>query len=199
MFYKSSDRLVEKLLVLPESGMGYQIVNTKTPTINKRYVFLNGIFGFDIGVSANFRYKEATTIDLDIDISNLVLSGSVGAIDSAVENASGSDTQKFVRLSAFENDFRVDRETGRLLPGSFTTDFEDFMTMTFPINDYDPLDYYSLPNSLPIKWLFYFRSIHGDTFQRGIVQPAFGKNGGGKEYFFEHGTSKNSLISAASF
>jgi hypothetical protein len=199
MIYKCSDRLEEKLLSLPESGMGYQIIKTKSYSVFKQYIFLNGVVGYDYPVPSDFMYSKAKSIDLDPDISNLVLDKTTGAVDSTIETANGSDIQKFVRLYAFENDFRVDRESGRLLPGSFTFDLNDFMTFTFPLNNYDPLDYYSLPNPFTIKWLFYFKSISGDTFQRGTVQPSFGKKGGGKEYFFSNGTFKNSLISVNVF
>lgn len=199
MLYKTSDRLAEKLFSMPESGMAYQVIETKSYSGPKQYIFFNGIIGSDFGDLASFSTYQTKTIDLDIDISNLVLNRSIGAIDSPPDITNGSDIQKFVRISAFENDFRVDQESGRLLPGSFTTDLEDFLTMTFPFNNYDPIAYYSLPNPLPIKWLFYFKSIAGDTFQRGTVQPAFGKQGGGREYFFKNGTSEKSLISVNPF
>ncbi|MBN7817650.1 hypothetical protein [Algoriphagus pacificus] len=199
MLYKTSDRLAEKLLTLPESGMGYQIIKTKSFTGSKQYIFFNGIVGSDFGYPGSFSNYELKAIDFDIDISNLVIDKTRGAIDSSFETTNGSEIQKFVRLSAFENDFRVDTESGRLLPGSFTTDLEDFLTMTIPFNNFDPIAYYSLPNPLPIKWLFYFKSIAGDTFQRGTVQPAFGQNGGGREYYFKNGTSEKSLISVNPF
>jgi len=96
-------------------------------------------------------------------------------------------------MTAFKNDFRVDRIHGRLLPGSFCTDLPDFLTLK--INGYLPTHYYSLPNDYKVSWMFYFRSILRDTFKKGIVQPAFEKQGGGVEYFFENGTSNGSLIS----
>lgn len=48
-----------------------------------------------------------------------------GAIDNPVENANGEET--FVRLSAFDNDRRIDKTNKRLLPGSFTTMEDDFL------------------------------------------------------------------------
>ena len=33
-----------------------------------------------------------------------------------------------------------------------------------------------------------------DSLQRGIVQPAFGHEGGGIEAYFEYGTSKETLL-----
>lgn len=193
MIYKSSDRLVERLLSLPETGMGFQIIQTKTSSGIKKYAFFNSLFGYDLDDFRPYLSKEARWIDFDIDLSNLIHNPKLGAVDGKIDSASGSDIQKFIRLSAFENDLRIDRELGRLLPGSFSTDLEDFLTMD--INHFHPNQYYSLPNDMSICWMFYFRSISGDSFQKGTVQPAFGKQGGGREYFFENGTSKGSLIS----
>ena len=40
-----------------------------------------------------------------------------------------------------------------------------------------------------IKWEFYIQPLKTDTLQRGIVQPANEKQGGGEEAYFANGTS----------
>lgn len=58
----------------------------------------------------------------------------------------------------------------------------------------DPIDRYALPNDEIIKWAFYIQPKKDDILQRGIVQPAFGHDGGGLEVFFEYGTSEKSYF-----
>jgi hypothetical protein len=112
-------------------------------------------------------------------------SGGKGATDSPKENASGNEN--FVRLSAFENDRRIDIINKRLKPGTFTTTEVDYRQCLS--KDDDPVDRYALPNNDKIEWAFYIRPKSNDQLQRGIVQPAFGHTGGGIEAFFENGTS----------
>lgn len=197
MSYKSSDRLIERLLALPETGMGFQVIQTKSSKGVKKYLFINSIVGYEVEDNRPLLYKEAKSLDIEIDLSNLVVNASHGALEGRKQETSGSEIEKFVRLSAFENDFRVDRNNGRLLPGSFCTDLEDLLTLK--VNRYIPNNYYCLPNEYQVGWMFYIKSIHGDSYQKGIVQPAFGKQGGGVEYFFENGTSNDTLISVSPF
>lgn len=116
--------------------------------------------------------------------------GGKGATDNPKENASGSEN--FVRLSAFEDDRRIDTVNMKLKPGSFTTtekDYRDCLTQKD-----DPVDRYALPNDDKIEWVFYIRPKSHDQLQRGIVQPAFGHAGGGIEAYFENGTSNHTYF-----
>ena len=74
-------------------------------------------------------------------------------------------------------------------PGTFTTTFEDYGDC-ITTND-DPIDRYALPNDEKIKWSFFIQPKNIDILQKGIVQPAFGHQGGGIEAYFEKGTSEN--------
>lgn len=116
--------------------------------------------------------------------------GGKGATDSPIENASG--IENFVRLSAFEDDRRIDNVNKKLLPGSFATtekDYRDCLT-----EKDDPVDRYALPNDDKIEWAFYIRAKSHDKLQRGIVQPAFKHAGGGIEAYFEKGTSNHTYF-----
>jgi hypothetical protein len=53
----------------------------------------------------------------------------------------------------------------------------------------DPVERYALPNEDEIKFVFYICQLKTDTVQRGIVQPANDKRGGGEEAYFSNGTS----------
>ena len=100
-------------------------------------------------------------------------SGGKGAIDNPKERANGEEI--FIRLSAFEDDRRVDFVNKKLKPGSFATTRNDYIVCV-STND-DPVDRYALPNDDRIKWAFIVKPKINDTLQRGIVQPAFGHDG----------------------
>lgn len=117
-------------------------------------------------------------------------SGGNSATDNPKEFANGSDV--YVRISAYEDDRRIDFEKKKLKSGSFTTTLDDYTTCV-DTND-DPIDRYALPNEESIKWSFYIRPKSTDTLQKGIVQPAFNKEGGGIEAYFENGTSAGTYL-----
>lgn len=112
-------------------------------------------------------------------------SGGTGASDNPKEYASGQEI--FVRVSAYEDDKRIDLINKRLVDGTYTTTLYDYLECVKTYDD--PVDRYALPNDEKIKWAFYILPKYNDVLQRGIVQPAFGHEGGGIEAFFEKGTS----------
>ncbi len=116
--------------------------------------------------------------------------GGKGATDSPKEYANGIDN--FVRISAYEDDKRIDFEKMKLKAGSFTTTFSDYNDCV-STND-DPIDRYALPNDEKIKWSFYIKPKTIDILQKGIVQPAFNHAGGGIEAYFENGTSAGTYL-----
>ncbi len=116
-------------------------------------------------------------------------SGGKGAKDNPIEYSKGDET--FVRVSAYENDKRIDFSRKRLIDGSYTTSMIDYYDCI--ITEDNPIDRYALPNDEKIKWAFYIKPTSIDRLQRGIVQPAFGHEGGGVEVFFENGTSDNTF------
>jgi len=117
-------------------------------------------------------------------------SGGNGAVESPKEYANGKEI--FVRVSAYENDRRIDFIKKCLLEGTFTTTHQDYLNCVMYHDD--PVDRYALPNDEIIKWAFYILPKTNDMLQRGIVQPAFGHQGGGIEAFFEKGTHDNTYF-----
>lgn len=100
--------------------------------------------------------------------------------------------EMLVRVSAFKNDIRVDEKLKLLKPGSYATTYFDYFTC---VNcNLDPVDRYALPNNLKTEWAFYIQPSRKDFYKEGVVMPNFGRKGGGKEVYFEKGTSINSLI-----
>lgn len=122
-------------------------------------------------------------------------SGGKGASENDPIYANGEDI--FVRLSAYENDRRVDFENKRLKSGTYTTTEEDYLTCKH-YND-DPVDRYALPNNEKIKWAFHVLPKSIDQYRPGIVQPANGHDGGGIEALFDDGTSNNTLLKKAAY
>jgi hypothetical protein len=224
MIYKAYLSDITKLLSLPETGMGYQVIEAKLfleDTI-RQYVVYNCelIIDLDTDFRANQRQvieKGLTTIlaeskswlistdsirlvsgKLPYDIKNLTYnkitknkrhSDGKGAKENPKEYTDGNET--FVRISAYENDKRIDFNKKRLIEGSYTTSLVDYYDCI--ITDDEPVDRYALPNDEKVKWAFYIRAKSVDVLQRGVVQPAFGHEGGGIEVFFENGTSDNTF------
>jgi hypothetical protein len=212
MYFKLSASTEDYLLKLPETGMGYQIVNAtrageyspeKFMVLNSEIAIeMNRNIGEDIRkIMNNVNYaskSEILTVSLNIrSVLNKIQSahtlnmlseptdGAKGAIDNPVTWANGTDM--FVRLSAFDNDKRIDKIGGHLLPGSFATTDADLQKCRE--YKYDPIEWYALPSNDEIKYVFYIQPLKTDTLQRGIVQPANEKKGGGEEAYFANGTS----------
>lgn len=220
MIYKLNANNAINLLKMPESGIGYQIINASLFNkyeLNKFVVYnSNLIVDLDINFKSNKEtiiregYKAMLNKSPELLINNTSIKildkktlqesiklsavktilynrhqGDKGATDNVKENASGNET--FVRVSAYEDDKRVDFINKRLVDGTYTTTLYDYLECV-KTND-DPVDRYALPNDEKIKWAFYIIPKNNDVLQRGIVQPAFGHQGGGIEAFFEKGTS----------
>lgn len=225
MFFKLTSGIRQKLLSLPETGMGYQVIEARRydKSFKERYLVYNCelIIEYDDRF-AEFRRKiktegyknvlnKADYLIIDTNTISLVArreitgisaltererkekgrhSDGKGAIDSPEEYADGKEL--FTRLSPFEDDIRIDFKNKKLRRGTFTTTYLDYQTCLK--YDDDPIDRYALPSDEKIKWAFFIQPKKTDTLQRGIVQPAFGHDGGGIEAYFEKGTSNNTYF-----
>lgn len=210
---------IQELLRLRETGMGYQFIEAETGyygTKNK-YLVLNSQMIIDdtpqiINEVKNvFKsgYRTMLFSASEVELKNIRLvenlsnyrvksfsaSAQTGAIHQQVQNADG--VEKFTRLSAFEDDFRVDIVNKRLVAGSFSTTYDDYQYCKN--NNINPVERYALPNDEDIKWAFHIRPIKTDTLQRGIVEPANNHNGGGVEAYFEKGTSNNTFLERTAY
>jgi len=215
MYYRLSLSQENDLLDQPETGMGYQVVEARKAGsyVRKKFLVLNSEIVIEINAyinenvrkvvnegiysikgSAEFITLNAISVLNEKQFRNLVNESKNeserGAIDNSVINANGEEI--FVRLSAFENDKRIDKTNRCLRPGSFTTTMEDYVKCKTS-ND-DPVERYALPNNDVIKFAFHIKPMKTDTLQRGIVQPANEKSGGGIETYFENGTAKGTFL-----
>ncbi|MBK8611853.1 MAG: hypothetical protein IPL84_18465 [Chitinophagaceae bacterium] len=233
MIYKAYYSDTSKLVSLPETGMGYQVIEASLigRPIKSRYMVYNAELILDLDntfastkkLAFSKSYKDVLNESKSLTLESSTISvlrksqlfdtvktlslefkamsestrkdkhrysGGKGATDSPKENANGSEI--FVRVSAFENDRRIDFDKKRLKDGTFTTTQIDYLHCVMYKDD--PADRSALPNDDEIKWAFYVQPKSVDVLQRGIVQPAFGHEGGGIEAFFEKGTSDNSYF-----
>ena len=214
MYFRLSRSQEIDLLNQPETGMGYQIVEaTKGWNYNRqkflvlnsevviemngfeddliRLIFSQGIFFFK-------SHAELITLNAMKVLSEKQFRNQVnepkndkekGAIDNPVENANGVEI--FVRLSAFDDDKRIDKIKRCLRPGSFTTTKDDYLKCKDTKDD--PVERYALPSNDEIKFAFHIKPEKTDSLQRGTVQPANEKRGGGKEAYFANGTAEGTF------
>ena len=215
MIYKLSNSQENDLLHMPETGMGYQVViaNKSGEYKTERYLVLNSEIVVEMnndqsnlvrriiseGILAAKRSASTIALNIISVLSEREFRNSLneskddkekGAIDNPVENANGEEV--FVRLSAFDDDRRVDKIKKCLLPGSYTTTMDDYLICK-RTND-DPVERYALPNNDEIKHAFHIKPLRVNTLQRGKVQPANNKRGGGKEVYFANGTSSGTFV-----
>lgn len=209
MIFKLFPNQQEELKSMPETGMGYQLIQARFMgeysskeliVLNEELIvennylkkdYLKEIFskGFDLSIR-NAVYRELKEIKLINEIKSFnVFEDSGSQSNSAKENTDIYPDGKsyYVRLSAYEDDKRIDKKDNCILPGSFTTtkrDYEDCVK-----DGDDPVERYALPNEEKIEWAFHVLPHVKDGYKFGTVKPEFGKRGNGEECFFENGTS----------
>jgi hypothetical protein len=215
MYYKLNTAQESEMLSKPETGMGYQVVEASKAGNYSREKFLvlnselviemngyesdhvrkivnEGIYSVKAG--ANIITLNSISVLSEKQFRNVLNESKNenerGAIDNPVESADGIEV--FVRLSAFEDDRRIDKINRCLRPGSYTTTMDDYLTCKATKDD--PVERYALPNNDEIKFAFHIKPERTDILQRGTVQPANNKRGGGKEAYFANGTLKGTFI-----
>lgn len=213
MYFKLRAEQESYLLNQPETGMGYQIIEAHRPGKYKseEFLVLNSEIVIEMDGSENGYIRKiiseglrsakagASYIALNIirvlndkQFRNVVNESKSreSAIDNPIENANGEET--FVRLSAFDDDKRMDKVNKCLRPGSYTTTMDDYLKCKS--NNDDPVERYALLSDDKIQFAFYIQPKKSNTLQRGIVQPVNGKRGGGKEAYFHKGTSNDTFL-----
>ena len=215
MYFKLSASQENYLLNQPETGMGYQVVEAiKTGSYTReKFLVLNSEVVIEMNTYTNDNVRmvinegtdsikakasiitlNSTSVFNEKQFRNLVSESKNederGVIENPVVNADGEEI--FVRLSAFNNDRRVDKINMCLRPGSYTTTLIDYMSCK--TTEDDSVERYALPNNDEVKYAFHIQPKKIDTLQRGKVQPANGKRGGGKEVYFAKGTGVGTFI-----
>lgn len=223
MIYKASYSVTSNLLSLPESGMGYQIVDAKREGgyAKKRFLIYNSelIVDFDNRftefkrqiIKEGYRRIINKAEYLSLEISAIVKRSEVEASWSLSENKKQEKGRHSGGKGAIDKPKEcTDGEEIFVRLSSYENDKRiDFSnkklipgTYTTTNGDYyacvrlndDPVDRYSLPSDEEIEWAFYVQPKSYDILQRGIVQSAFDHDGGGLEVYFEKGTSINTYL-----
>lgn len=215
MMFSVHERQQKELINLPETGMGYQVIEAKLGASysSDRFLIFNSQVAISLKDNPAQEIKRLFTegfsrIQLSLnktEFSNIMPLTEVqfrslvqepinpvnkSAIENPVKYSNGKE--QLARLSAFKDDVRIDKVNNRLLPGSFTTSVADYLICKS--NKKDPVERYALPNNNPIEWVFFINPKPGDQYQQGIVQRANNKIGGGEEFYFAHGTSNGTYI-----
>jgi hypothetical protein len=201
------------LLAQPESGMGYQTVEVEIPTGTRRATVYNAdLLFWEEAPSAHLatsvyerlagtaRDVEARMIrsirvvprELDVSSSStmrrLALTASSGpAVDGEARGTAPGDV--FMRFTAYSNDRRITPGKG-LLPGTYATTEEDSRAV---VTGGQAVERYALPNPTPAVYRFRIDPTAGTQHQVGIVQPAYGRAGGGVEVLFTIGTARDTV------
>jgi hypothetical protein len=219
---KLNQIIEEKLLKLPESGMGYQIVAATfiDKSVKESIVFNGSILEpiesrsisdvFKAVLSSNVLLLEKSSIRSNnvVDVKLISNKGifqesmkKYTMFSEVIAKATGADKQpvtvikeneKFIRFSHFENDKRINFENMSVIPGTYATTLKDAMYCIE--NELDIIERYALPNSLEIKHAFHIKPLNSTLIKRGVVEPANNKKGGGEEVIFINGTTKNTVI-----
>lgn len=215
MYFNLPNETIEMLLLLPETGMGYQIIeaNKFGSYESTAFLVLNAELALDIDNELPYYLQTIKSKGIEIikqssssiHLNNIILipnssTNSVvldtinslekGALDNDEMNADGEE--HFVRLSPFKNDRRIDRINECLLPGSFATTELDFINNCLTCGQ-NPIERYALPSDEKIKHGFIIVPLKTDKLQKGKVQSANGRIGGGIEAYFKNGTSKGTF------
>ena len=207
---KLASSLTEKMIHMPETGMGYQIVTATyrdhrqrnaivlncsliEPIIGDAQQLIKTLLSEDI----QFTEKTASYAEDIIDVTLRDLPSIFKAIQFneslAAQNASVSysiSDELFIRFSVFLNDHRITGNQG-LLPGTYATTYHDAQ-LCLARRD-DPRARYALPNPIPVKYAFQIEPPAMTRLRRGIVQPANNQPGGGEEVIFINGSPAHTV------
>lgn len=224
MIYAITERQTKKLLDLPETGMGFQIVKAENSDTFHSSKFL--VLNAEIAIDVDNDLVEFKSFIAESEIHKLarnskewnVFSSTIKVVpqslvrDKVLVAETKSLRRSHVGGGAMDND--AEEANGEEMfvrlsayKNDRRIDFENGClcpgSYRATLKDYlncvhthdDPIERYALPTEDEIEWAFFIQPAEGDEFQRGVVQPANGRRGGDEEAYFENGTSKNTLLS----
>jgi hypothetical protein len=206
------------LRTLPEYGMGYQIGSVKLNTGKTEHgIILNGTFFVPTTELASFTsfsqlieetqasFREGKS-SLTIESATLdtrpasTLRGVKRIHSFSIENekrAAAKDAeisltlrnQVFKRFSAYTDDFRVTEKHG-LVANTYGTTAEDAINVKTGM---EAIARYALENKKSANKVFTIKPPENTRLRTGVVEPAYGEQGGGIEVIFVDGTPDNTV------
>lgn len=223
MIYKAQLQFAQSLLLLPESGMGYQIIDAKRQGrySTERFIVYNSelIVDYDsdfasykkqiVNESYTKMFSQSSFIALESP--TLVRRSVLSNVRMFSESSMNTKGRRSGGTGAVDNAPIYANGTDIFVRLSAYSDDKriDFVKMRLKDGTYttteadylackrhndDPIDRYALPNDEPIKWAFFVKPKSYDKYRPGIVQPANNHNGGGIEALFDNGTSDGTYI-----
>ncbi len=223
MIYKADPNYARLLLALPESGMGYQIIEATRAgnSFKEQFVVYNSeliidrdrrfqaykIQLFSEGYTRIFNKADTIQLSTPILVERSLFLETRSLSDSKRKdkgrNSGGSGAVQNQKEYA-------DGVTTYVRLSAYELDHRvDFSKKRFlpgtyatTLIDYnickntndDPIDRYAIPNNEPISWAFHVKPVKTDQLQKGIVQPANNHDGGGVEIYFVDGTFVNTYF-----
>ena len=196
MLAKVDDNVREFLLSQPESGMGYQLVQTSGS--GNRLLIMNA----ELCINLEHMHELAGYQDQD---GRIIVDGDIQVIDiepkSITVNTHGSfrsNSRKgevFVRYSAFRNDIRIRRD-GSIVSGSYVTTENEALHWGRPFGwtGLSVVGRYALPNPAPAIYRTWLKPTLILPISCGTVAPNYSQSGGGVEVRFEQDTPSGTVI-----
>lgn len=201
---------IDRLLRLPETGMGYQVVELgKVGPRREHVVVVNGTMALEPsrgrltvreGVEKATLDRIERTLTTPVDPATFrVLTRHEAILAKAIEERGTRGTgpasdaapessipeERFLRYSAYPNDRRI-MPDGSVTPGTYVTTYHD--GITYVRTGMDAVRRYALPNPDPAVHRYHLKPPTRIQVRRGTAQPAFGQPGGGAEVIFESGS-----------
>ncbi len=223
MIFKAQSQFTQSLLSLPESGMGYQIIDAKRQGryTTDRFIIYNSELIIDY--DSNFgSYKKQVVNEsyakmfsksefIALESPTLVRRSVLSNIRIFSESNMNTKGRHSGGTGAVDNAPIYSNGTDLFVRLSAYADDKrvDFVKMRLRDGTYttteadylsckrhndDPVDRYALPNDETIKWAFFVKPKSYDKYRPGIVQPANNHNGGGIEALFDNGTSDGTYL-----
>jgi hypothetical protein len=223
MIYKASFQLTKRLLELPESGMGYQIINAIRNGEFNLETFI--VYNSELVVDSNhiftwlelklmhdgFSYLVNNLETIKLYAPTLFTNDALRSIRNLSETSVHISRKYSGGNAAIYNEskFRSGSEIFVRLSTYYVDKRVDLInkklrpgTYTTTAEDYlkckkladDPIDRYALPIDETIQSTYFIKPKSVDPYRLGFVQPANNQSGGGIEAFFDKGTSNDTLI-----
>lgn len=223
MIYRAEPDFITELMRIPESGMGYQVIDAHRNGngTSERFIVYNSelVIDFDENVFESRRkliesgYFEVLKRSETIRLSQPVLIER-GIYSKVKRTGNGREPVKGrydggKAAVESQKEYATDLETFVRFTAFDKDNRVDIVkncfipgTFSTTLLDYldcklffdNPADRYVLPMEKKTYMAFHVTSFHHDHIQRGVVQPGFLHNGGGVEIFFEHGTIPTNFI-----
>ncbi len=224
MIYKAFSTFTEDLLRLPESGMGYQIIDAIRPnrTSKDRFIVYNSSLIVDYSVLTFNDSKKELLLEgytkmfsksdyLTLSSPTLVNRSEVRGTRMYSEGVMSMKSRNSGSVGAVDSPKRYANGIDIYVRLSHYLDDKRIDKVNKKLKpgayattkeDYltckrtndDPVDRYALPSDELIEWAFEVQPKSFDQLRLGIAQPAFNHNGGGVEALFDDGTSNGTLI-----